>query len=65
VLGGDRSRLRDHEDAIDPEADQLSGELREALRVAFRKPALEDQVLPFAIPALLQSVQERIPHAGG
>jgi hypothetical protein len=65
VLGGDRSGRRVHDDEIDPELDHLGGELREALRIAFREPALEDEVLPLAIPALTQSVQERIPHAGG
>jgi hypothetical protein len=52
VLGGERSGRRGHEDAIDPEPDQLGGEFREALGVAFREPALEDEVAPFAIPAL-------------
>ena len=50
---------------IDPELDHLGGELREALRVAFREPALEDEVPPFAIPSLTQPVQERIPQVGG
>src|SRR5439155_8888986 len=53
-----------HDDAIDPKPDQLGGELREALGVAFREPTLEDEVLSFAIPALTQPVQERIPPAG-
>src|SRR5262249_62416295 len=53
------------EDAIDREANQLGGDLQEGLRVAFREPALEDEVLPFAIPTLPQPVQERIPSGGG
>ena len=36
-----------------------------ALRAAFREPALEDEVLPFAIPTLPQPVQERRPQVGG
>jgi hypothetical protein len=56
VLGGESGGCRGHDDAIDPEPDQLGGQLREALRVAFREPALEDEVLPFAIPALAQPV---------
>ena len=65
MLGGERGGRCGHEDEIDPEPDQFGGELREALRVAFREPALEDEVLPFDIPALTQPVQERIPHGGG
>src|SRR5262249_11154337 len=34
-------------------------------RVAFREPALEDEVPPFAVSALPQPIQERIPPAGG
>jgi hypothetical protein len=44
VLGSERGGRRGHEDAIDPEPDQLGGE--------FREPALEDEVLPFVLPAL-------------
>jgi hypothetical protein len=47
VLGGGRGGRRGYDDAIDPEPAQLGGELREALRVACREPALEDEVLPF------------------
>jgi hypothetical protein len=65
VLGGERGGRCGHDDAIDSEPDQLGGELREALGVAFREPALEDEVPPFAIPALPQPVQERLPQAGG
>ena len=61
VLGGKRSGRRDHDDAIDLEPDQLGGELREALRFAFREPALEDEVPPFDLPALPQPRQERLP----
>jgi hypothetical protein len=65
VLGSDRGGRRGHDDEIDPEPDQLGGQLRESLRVAFREPALEDEVPPFAIPSLPQPVQERIPPVGG
>ena len=50
---------------IDLELDHLGGERREALRVAFREPALEDEVPSFAISTLPQSVQERLPQVGG
>ena len=65
VLGGERCRRGGHENAIDPEPDQLGGEFREALGFAFREPALEDEVPPFAIPAFPQPVQERLPQVGG
>jgi hypothetical protein len=65
MLGGERGGRRGHDDEIDPEPDQLGGELREAFGVAFREPALEDEVPPFAIPALPQPVQERLPPMGG
>src|SRR5439155_4491096 len=64
VLGGERCGRRARDDEIDPEPDHLGGERREALHVAFREPTLEDEVPPFAIPALTQPVQERIPHVG-
>ena len=43
---------RDRDDEIDPELDHLGSEFREALRVAFREAAFEDEVASFAIPAL-------------
>jgi hypothetical protein len=65
VLGSERCGRCGHDDAIDLELDHLGGELQEALGVAFREPALEDEVLPFVIPALPQPVQERLPSGGG
>jgi len=65
VLGGESGGCCDRNDAIDPELDQLGGERREALRVAVREPALEDEVPPCALPALPQPVQERLPQRGG
>ena len=52
VLGGERGGRRDRDDEIDLELEQLGGERRESLRVAFRKPMLEDKVPPFALPTL-------------
>jgi hypothetical protein len=64
VLDSERGGRRDRDDAIDLELDHLGSELWEALRMACREPALEDEVALFAIPALPQPVQQRLPQVG-